>query len=556
MLRAEASPRTALRGVSSAAAHALGTSVPSACAPDRAEFCEGSAFGRAAQGERDGRRGADVKKEAAKAERQSGDLQQLPLVLASRVLSFLDGAALSALGRSCRAWHVHTRSERLWQRLYGMTYGLGSGGSAGPRVAGDVISCASSLLGREGAPVAAKALAPAGGDGALTWHFRYQLRRAVDRGWRQGHPQRTRLVAHRGTVTCLALQGERLLSGSDDGSLSVWSLEPHRGGAGAMPSPPPALALASLFGSARKDLHGDGKENLLELRRHLKSTLRTPCQQLPGFGSGDGAALDRPARDRSFHGHGGPVWCAAVDDAALNEDVIVSGSYDNTLKVWNQSGCRKTLRGHGDWVSGCGLRAGRIVSCGYDAAIRLWDLGTGECRSVLHAGDANCLFCLDWANGGAAGERLVVGCRSLSIQLWDLGAERLCAQLRGHRKVIYAVRAAQDWIATASADATVRLWDPRSQESVALTGHTQPVMAVASVGWRVVSGSYDETVRLWDARRPDKALRSFKDHSGAVFCVAADERRLISGGVDHTICVSAFGPPPPSGGTWGGLEGI
>ena len=35
---------------------------------------------------------------------------------------------------------------------------------------------------------------------------------------------------------------------------------------------------------------------------------------------------------RAFHGHGGPVWCLAIDDASGR---LVSGSYDRTLKIWS-----------------------------------------------------------------------------------------------------------------------------------------------------------------------------------------------------------------------------
>jgi WD40 repeat protein len=47
----------------------------------------------------------------------------------------------------------------------------------------------------------------------------------------------------------------------------------------------------------------------------------------------------------SFVGHGGPVWCL---DFQPDEDMLVSGSYDRTIKIWSikSQAPRATLRGH------------------------------------------------------------------------------------------------------------------------------------------------------------------------------------------------------------------
>jgi WD40 repeat protein len=57
-------------------------------------------------------------------------------------------------------------------------------------------------------------------------------------------------------------------------------------------------------------------------------------------------------------------------------------------------------------------------------------------------------------------------------------------------------------IASASGDATVKLWDTfTGQEILTLRGHTDEVHAVAFSpdGHRIASASADNTVRIWDA---------------------------------------------------------
>ena len=60
-------------------------------------------------------------------------------------------------------------------------------------------------------------------------------------------------------------------------------------------------------------------------------------------------------------GHGGPVWC--VD---FYKDLLVSGSYDKTIKVWNMRSGQNlcTLRGHTSWVS-CVKVRNPLAYCGF-----------------------------------------------------------------------------------------------------------------------------------------------------------------------------------------------
>ena len=101
---------------------------------------------------------------------------------------------------------------------------------------------------------------------------------------------------------------------------------------------------------------------------------------------------------------GAQVYCAA----ALANGNIVSGSLDETLKVWDvpSGNCLRTLRGHRYGArrrrpgqTACHssqadaaraqvrcvtvLANGRVVSGSHDHYLKLWDAATGECVQTL-----------------------------------------------------------------------------------------------------------------------------------------------------------------------------
>ncbi len=86
---------------------------------------------------------------------------------------------------------------------------------------------------------------------------------------------------------------------------------------------------------------------------------------------------------RTFTGHTGGVSAVALGQVAGRE-VIVSGSTDDTVRVWDAATgtpLGDPLRGHTGWVYAVALGqvAGRevIVSGSTDRTVRVWDAATG-----------------------------------------------------------------------------------------------------------------------------------------------------------------------------------
>ncbi|MCM3905577.1 MAG: caspase family protein [Pyrinomonadaceae bacterium] len=95
------------------------------------------------------------------------------------------------------------------------------------------------------------------------------------------------------------------------------------------------------------------------------------------------------------------------------------------------------------------------------------------------------------------------------------------------------------WLASASDDATVKLWDVATGRSFrTLTGHTQPVTCVvfSPDGRWLASSGWEGKVRLWDVATW-KELRNLSDHvyGASALAFSHDGRWLASGDVDRVM---------------------
>jgi parallel beta-helix repeat protein len=157
-------------------------------------------------------------------------------------------------------------------------------------------------------------------------------------------------------------------------------------------------------------------------------------------------------------GHTDPVRSVAFSpDGRL----LASGSYDNTIKLWEVASGRevRTLTGHtGDVTSVAFSPDGRLLASGsVDDTIKLWDVATGrEVRTLSgHTSDVNSVaFSPD-------GRLLASGSDDKTIKLWDVATGSLVRTLSGHTSDVNSVAFSPDGrlLASGSDDNTIRLWD-------------------------------------------------------------------------------------------------
>ncbi|MEA5519495.1 hypothetical protein [Limnoraphis robusta] len=104
---------------------------------------------------------------------------------------------------------------------------------------------------------------------------------------------------------------------------------------------------------------------------------------------------------------------------------IVSGSYDNTIKVWNlETGAEiRTLKGHDDYVFSVSISndSKTIVSGSSDSTIKVWNLETGEEIRTLtgHNGPVNSVSISNDS------KTIVSGGDDYTIKVWNIDLDWL-----------------------------------------------------------------------------------------------------------------------------------
>lgn len=88
-------------------------------------------------------------------------------------------------------------------------------------------------------------------------------------------------------------------------------------------------------------------------------------------------AANRPAPD--------PSTLPFIDFGNSPAPLLVSGSLDNTIKVWNveEGTCARTMFGHIEGVWAVDMDKLRIVSASHDRTIKVWDRNGGKCLHTL-----------------------------------------------------------------------------------------------------------------------------------------------------------------------------
>ncbi|MDD1533188.1 hypothetical protein C7U89_07745 [Bradyrhizobium sp. WBOS4] len=314
------------------------------------------------------------------------------------------------------------------------------------------------------------------------------------------------MAGHGGPIRALAVSpdGEELLSGSFDTSAIHWSLRTE---------------------SAEQVLryHADGV-NAVALLKDRRMITAGADARIAVWTAG------RPQPDRVLEGHAAPIVALAVSpDGSL----LASASWDRTVRLWSLSdGTSRLLEGHSQNVNGVAFTPdGRLVSVGYDLALRIWRLPDGQPEIVTLPAPLN-------AVAVAPDGEIVTAAVDGRLRMLT-GEGKVSGEVAAGPTPVVALALSADGalIAAAGIGGTVAIIDRRSRSLLrTLIGPGLPVWSVAFLSDRetLLTGGADGKIRRWNARTgepigsilagspPDPLAAYAGDHGADVFraCVA------------------------------------
>ncbi|KAG0239044.1 WD40-repeat-containing domain protein [Mortierella sp. GBAus27b] len=271
---------------------------------------------------------------------------------------------------------------------------------------------------------------------------------------------------------------------------------------------------------------------------------------------------------REFRGHTDGVMCLQFDDSFL-----ITGSYDNTVKVWNvETGeCLRTLTGHALCVRALCFDEAKLITGSMDRTLKIWNYHTGQCIRTLQ-GHTDGVVTLDFDS-----RVLASGSVDSTIKIWNFATGE-CTTLKGHSDLVNKVQLfKKTMLFSASDDTTVKLWDISTRTCLrTFTGHIGRVQSLQTSGEAlisilakrrhnraraiedgqsspaydgassdsetrttmpiVVTGGLDNTLKVWNAETGD-CLNTMFGHEEGVWSLAFDKLRIVSGSLDKTIKV-------------------
>ncbi|XP_028600718.2 F-box/WD repeat-containing protein 7 isoform X1 [Podarcis muralis] len=363
----------------------------------------------------------------------------LPKELALYVLSFLEPKDLLQAAQTCRYWRILAEDNLLWRE-----------------------KCREEGIDEPLHIKRRKVIKP--GFIHSPWKSAYIRQHRIDTNWRRGELKSPKVLKGHDdhVITCLQFCGNRIVSGSDDNTLKVWSAV-------------------------------------------------------------TGKCL------RTLVGHTGGVWSSQMRD-----NIIISGSTDRTLKVWNaETGeCIHTLYGHTSTVRCMHLHEKRVVSGSRDATLRVWDIETGQCLHVL-MGHVAAVRCVQYD-----GRRVVSGAYDFMVKVWDPETETCLHTLQGHTNRVYSLQFDGIHVVSGSLDTSIRVWDVETGNCIhTLTGHQSLTSGMELKDNILVSGNADSTVKIWDIKTGQclQTLQGPNKHQSAVTCLQFNKNFVITSSDDGTV---------------------
>uniref|UniRef100_A0A8C3WME2 Kinesin-like protein KIF21A n=1 Tax=Catagonus wagneri TaxID=51154 RepID=A0A8C3WME2_9CETA len=166
-------------------------------------------------------------------------------------------------------------------------------------------------------------------------------------------------------------------------------------------------------------------------------------------------------------GHLGPVMCLTVDRISNGQDLIITGSKDHYIKMFDVTeGALGTVSPthnfeppHYDGIEALTIQGDNLFSGSRDNGIKKWDLAQKDLLQQVPNAHKDWICALGVVPGHPV---LLSGCRGGILKLWNMDNFVPVGEMKGHDSPINAICVNSTHTFTAADDRTVRIWKTRN----------------------------------------------------------------------------------------------
>ncbi|XP_076960583.1 protein JINGUBANG-like [Bidens hawaiensis] len=323
------------------------------------------------------------------------------------------------------------------------------------------------------------------------------------------------LTGHDGTVSCLAICGEFILSASHGKDIIVWQ-QPDLRQFTKFGQGEGAVKAVVTVGNKVFTAHQDSRIRVWKVSRSsenvfkLVNTLPTTKDYLGKFMRQSNYVQTRRHHKRLWIEHADSISCLSVSNG-----LIYSGSWDKTLKVWRicDFKCLESIKAHDDAINALIASNGTVYSASADGRIKAWGRSgiEPEClhslkgileghrdvsmNSVVVSDDGSVVY------GGGSDGYVMGWLGSKGLDSW----KGVC-EVKAHNMAILCMCIRGGILCSGSTDQSICIW---KREVNGLTkigvvkGHGGPVKCLQASpnsvggGFLLYSGSLDKSIRVW-----------------------------------------------------------
>eukprot|EP00124_Ichthyophonus_hoferi_P004443 Ihof_evm2s489 gene=Ihof_evmTU2s489 len=225
--------------------------------------------------------------------------------------------------------------------------------------------------------------------------------------------------------------------------------------------------------------------------------------------------------ERVLEGHTSRIWDLSSNSSGT---FVASASADKTVKIWNLGGryteeC--TLSGHISDVYATRFHPGQnhVVTGGYDQTVRLYDVRTTTCLKVLSGHE----LAVSRVTFNPHGNLIISGSKDGTVRFWDI-ASGLCIKTISAQFEVTSVEVneAGSYMLVACKNNSNRLWDLRMMRPIQrFRGHQNTSKNFIRSGFGptrhlVTGGSEDGNIPIWDINTGNM-LQILPGHRGTVY---------------------------------------